>query len=288
VLAENDRERIKRDGYGRIVHERKPDGLQRFEGYWLSEDPDLDRLRFDPPDDPRRYQGCIETMDRQRAHCCPFSSSLGLFMYAFYLRGEENFLADLAGDPAYAGELLARCAPMVEATAAQAVRLCRTGETGHWFYDDMAMNNGPMFSPAVFERLLLPLYRRIIAGVKAAGARKIVLHCDGNFAVLLDMLIAAGFDVIQPVEAKAGMDIVALRERYAGRLAFIGGMDNAETLPRGPVERIRREAARIMDAGREGGIVIGTHSIIEDTPPAHYDTYARFVRDYGTRGVHHG
>jgi len=49
-------------------------------------------------------------------------------------------------------DLEAMVADLIERTAVNAIRLCRTQATGHWFYDDMAMNNGPMFSPAVFEK----------------------------------------------------------------------------------------------------------------------------------------
>jgi len=80
------------------------------------------------------------------------------------------------------------------------------------------------------------------------------------------------------VEPKASMDLVKLKKKYDHRLAFIGGMCNARVLPRGTRGEIVRRTREILEAGRDGGVVIGTHSIGDDVPVANYDLYHETVR----------
>jgi len=89
---------------------------------------------------------------------------------------------------------------------------------------------------------------------------------------LLDMLVDAGIDGLNPLERRAGMAIEVMRRRYP-RLVLTGGMCNTDTLLNGPRQRIRDEARSILDLGRDGGIVIGTHSISPEVPPDHFAAY---------------
>ena len=140
-----------------------------------------------------------------------------------------------------------------------------------------------MFSGRSFEKVFLPAYRRMIGAFKAAGARYVFLHSDGDVRPLLDMLVDAGIDGLNPLERRAGMDMVKIRERYP-RLILTGGMCNTDTLIHGPVPRIEAEAREIIELGREGGVVIGTHSISPEVPIEHFAAYHRTCMDYGNFG----
>ena len=139
--------------------------------------------------------------------------------------------------------------------------------------DVLARDGGP--------RSWCPRGRRWCGAFKAAGARKVILHSDGNIGPLLDRFIDIGFDGINPVEPKAGLNVAALREQYGDRLALLGGIDNARLLPRGDREEIRRHALEVLSAGREGGLVIGTHSIGPDISVETYDYFIELVREQG-------
>jgi uroporphyrinogen decarboxylase len=137
-----------------------------------------------------------------------------------------------------------------------------------------------MFSPKTFEEIFLPVYKRMVSSLKKAGAKKVILHCDGNIVSFLDMVIEAGIDGINPVEPKAGMHILELKKKYGDKLSYIGGVDNAFVLPSGDKGKIERHILPILEAGREGGIVIGTHSIGPDISVETYDFYRSLVRKY--------
>jgi uroporphyrinogen decarboxylase len=144
----------------------------------------------------------------------------------------------------------------------------------------MAYNDGPMFGPASFEKVFLSAYRRMIKAYKEAGARYVFLHSDGDIRPLLDMLIDAGIDGINPLERRAHMDAVELRKRYPG-LILTGGMCNTDTLINGPISRIQAEARQLIDLGREGGLIIGTHSVSPEIPLEHFAAYDEMCRTYG-------
>jgi len=121
----------------------------------------------------------------------------------------------------------------------------------------------------------------MVSSFKKAGAKRVILHSDGNILPFLDMLIEAGIDGINPVEYKAGMDILKLKKKYGKRFSYLGGVDNAVILPRGDKKEIKNHVRPILEAGREGGIAIGTHSIGPDISVETYDYYRYLVQKYG-------
>ena len=173
---------------------------------------------------------------------------------------------DMAEDPVFAAELAMRVAHHLTAIGLEELRRWDLYDTGVWVYDDMAGNLGPMFSPRTAEQILAPAWSYMVQSFKGAGARKVILHSDGNIGPLLDLFVDIGFDGINPVEPKAGLIASQLRRRYGKRLALIGGICNAHILPRGSREEIRAHTLDVLSAGAEGGLVIGSHSIGPDIP----------------------
>jgi len=167
------------------------------------------------------------------------------------------------------------------AVGLEAIRRFDLHDTGIWFFDDMASNKGPMFSPRTFEQVFLPCYVKMVEAYRQAGVAHIMLHCDGNIEPILDMLVDIGIMAINPVEPKAGMDVVRLRKRYGKRLAFIGGLCNAHILPRGTKAEIEAHVKHVLSVIPEGGLVIGSHSIGPDVPVANYEFAHQIIRGYG-------
>lgn len=52
-----------------------------------------------------------------------------------------------------------------------------------------------------------------------------LLHCCGYVHEFVPLFIEAGFDCLQPLEVKAGNDLLALKRQYGDRLALMGGID---------------------------------------------------------------
>ncbi len=265
-----------RDDWGREQRWRPGAYFRETLGVALPAGTDPDSLAFDSPTLDGRYPALPSS---SKDHCV-FAKTGGPFLRTTYVRGEEQFLIDIAADPSLAAAIAERVADHITAVGIESLRRWNLYDTGIWIYDDMAYNDGPLFSPASFERVLLPAYRRMVARYRQAGARYVFLHSDGDVRPILDMLVDAGFDGLHPLERRAGMDPFALRERYP-KLVLVGGMDNSHLLVDGPVGAIREEAHRLIDLGRGGGYIIGTHSISPEVPLEHFAAYDEACRTDG-------
>ncbi|MFC1806152.1 uroporphyrinogen decarboxylase family protein [Planctomycetota bacterium] len=277
VVEDRPSEVVRVDGWGRTVRALKDGYFYDTLDVAIKSHADLDRVEFESPALDSRYEPSLASLEARKARFCCFTKTGGPFLRTCFLRGEEDFLIDIAADPDFAKALADRTADHLVEIGLESLRRFDLCENGVWIFDDMCSNEQPMMSPSSFERVFLPAYRRMVATWKAAGARFVVLHCDGN----LDMLVDAGIDGINPVEPKAGMDLVALKRRYGKRLAYIGGMCNAHVLPSGDLEAVRRQTLGILDAGRDGGVLIGAHSIGPDIAPETYRLYRDLVAEHG-------
>ena len=104
----------------------------------------------------------------------------------------------------------------------------------------------------------------------------VVLHSCGGITDALPLLIQAGFDGINPMEVKAGCDLLGAAEQYADDLVFVGGVD-ARVFESGDRDHIRREIIRVMDGMKERGarFVFGSdHSL---SPNVRYDDFCYAV-----------
>ena len=288
------------DKWGRTVRSRVGAYFVETLEVPLADGADVDTIRFDPPDLEARFlqvetetlldvpllKGTpslprIERALRQaKQQGCVFGKTGGPYLRSTYLRGEMQYLLDIAGDPPLAKAIADKMADHLIAVGLQEIERWSLQETGMWICDDIAYNTGPMFSPASFEQIFLPAYRRMIRAYKQAGAQYVFFHSDGDIRLLLDMLIDAGIDGINPLEPRANMDVVELRKRYP-RLILTGGMDNTGTLIHGPTEKIRAETRQIIDVARDGGVVIGSGSIGPEISLENFAAYHEVCRTYG-------
>ena len=156
-------------------------------------------------------------------------------------------------------------------------------------HEDFAGKSGPLVGPNIMDEFIGPYYyaawEEVVGNpsdaARPSGARAELfrLDSDGNINPIVDSLLAAGINSIIPNEPAAGMDIVALRERYGPRLKLVGGID--KFAPRTSREAIDRELAyKLQPKMREGGVVFGLdHRIPNGTPLDLYRYYVRRTRE---------
>lgn len=140
-------------------------------------------------------------------------------------------------------------------------------------HEDMAGRSGPLAGPRQVREFIAPYYRRVWDMLQERGARVFGQDSDGNMNAVIDEFLAAGLNLMYPMEPAAGMDIVALREAYGTRLAFMGGIDK-HVLRGTPDEIVAELEYKIPPMVRTGGCVLGLdHRIPNGTPLAHYRFY---------------
>lgn len=93
----------------------------------------------------------------------------------------------------------------------------------HW-PDDMGYKNTTFFSPALYQEMLKPIHKRAVDWAHSKGiyAR---LHSCGDVMTLVPDLIDIGIDALNPLEVKAGMDSVKLKQQYGDKLVLHGGVN---------------------------------------------------------------
>ena len=172
--------------------------------------PDLDLLR-------RRYR------DYTEAGRFTMYNSTFVFENMRYSMGDFAMLEAFATDPDWLRDF---CEVYTDFTITHVDYLFREvgAPDGYTIYDDMAYTTSSFVSPAMYRELITPYHRRFVDFLKSHGVA-VILHSCGQVAGQLENVVAAGIDCVQPMEAKTGMDMIALAEAFRGRLAFMGNID---------------------------------------------------------------
>jgi uroporphyrinogen decarboxylase len=133
----------------------------------------------------------------------------------------------------------------------------------------------------VLEDLIFPYYRELVDFFHGYDL-PVVLHSCGGIGEALPLIVQAGFDALNPMEVKAGCDVVRFARQHGDRLAFVGGMD-ARVFERGDRDEIRKEIGRITGAMRGLGAryVFGSdHSISTNVKLAAYQYALDVFREH--------
>jgi uroporphyrinogen decarboxylase len=238
--------------------------------------PDIERYEWP---DPERYLDVDLMRSRiallrksypDRAVGARAVNSYGPFEQAAELRGRENFYLDMGLNPDVARLIVERCTDVI--CRAQEQYLDTVGADIDFFEipgDDYGANQDLMISPASFSDLFKPALARIAAMVKEYRQDlPVVFHSDGAIGKIIPDLIDCGIDVLNPLEPLPANDWAAVKEKYGGRIAFMGGIDLKQAL-RGTVADVEAEVAhRIGVLGRGGGYILApANHIPPDVPP---------------------
>jgi hypothetical protein len=151
---------------------------------------------------------------------------------------------------------------------------------------DFGAQNGPFVSPKTYRSLFLPFHKQVNDWVHRNTTWKTFIHSCGSVWALLDDFIAAGFDVLNPVQCSAArMNPFDLKGKYGGRLTFWGGgIDTQSTLPFGSPEAVREEVRERIRAFAPGGgfVFNAVHNIQALVPVENVLAMYRTARECGT------
>lgn len=149
--------------------------------------------------------------------------------------------------------------------------------------DDWGAQNGLMFSPATWWRMIYP-YHKITCDAVKQRQTYVSLHSDGNISQVLDGVLKLGFNVVHPYQESAGMDLAAFKKHYSDKFSVMGGLDVQTTIGFGDYSRLEAEIRRVLEMFRKGGLLFCTthfvqdHCTIDELTFA-YDLVYRLVRE---------
>jgi len=149
--------------------------------------------------------------------------------------------------------------------------------------DDIAYKGATMASPKFLRETFIPALARTCAPLRNAGV-KVIFHSDGYVMEVLDDMIEAGIDGLNPIEPLAGMDIGYLKKRYGRNLVLVGNVDCSQLLPLGSIADIREGVeACLRAAAHGGGHFIGSSSeIVPATPLGNVLAFYEACHEFGT------
>ena len=127
------------------------------------------------------------------------------------------------------------------------------------WYNDMGFKNAQFMSVDMYRDLFKEADRRAAAWAHNKGC-VVYYHSCGDINPLVPELMDAGVDMLNPLEIKAGMDPLHLKDQFGDELAFHGGL-NAVAYEN-PSDMWSEMERLIPTMKRDGGYVIGTdHSV---------------------------
>lgn len=123
---------------------------------------------------------------------------------------------------------------------------------------DFGAQNGPFISPKTYRDLFLPFHKHLNDWVHQHTSWKAIIHSCGSVSALIEDFIAAGFDILNPVQCSAAeMDPADLKRRFGDRITFWGGgVDTQRTLPFGTPDEVRREVRQRIKTFGVGGAYV--------------------------------
>ncbi|MGI5818337.1 MAG: uroporphyrinogen decarboxylase family protein [Armatimonadota bacterium] len=201
----------------------------------------------------------------------------GYDVWANRVVGTERFLMALATDPDW-------CREMQIFAAERAVHFGELIlERGYDFDgiripDDLGYRNGLLISPKAFDHSIRPAHE-ILCGWANRRGKVCWLHSCGNVMALVPRFVEIGWDVLNPLEIKAGMDPLALKRDYP-QLALDGGIDVRTMLD---LDEMKREVESKIPVLMEGGgyVYHSDHSIPDNVSFENYCRLIEMVKELG-------
>lgn len=243
-----------------------------------------DAENYVPPDPnaPHRLARLRDVVSRYKGKRAICFHHRAAFMWSAYLMGIDNLLLNMVAEPEFAELLMDK---VLEANMRVVQNAIRAGAEVIVLGDDYAHNSGPLMSPALFERMVLPRLAKMVSLIKSEGAF-CVKHSDGNIYPILDMIVSTGCDGLNPIEPVAGMDLATVKGLVGDRVCLIGNIDCGHLLSHGTPQDVEQAVEQaIKDAGASGGFILSSsNSIHSSVNPENFVAMVEAGRRYGVYG----
>lgn len=258
-------------------HEAYPMAVDRFAPIksWA------DLEKWEPPDPyaPHRFETMKRRVQRFKGKRAIFVQLRDVWSNPRDLLGYANLFILCKKQPDLVEALIEKCInqsiALLEIAAELGAEIVMSG-------DDIADNRRTMISPKMWETIFTPHFRRWVKAIHDCGLYY-WKHTDGNIMEVLDGLVEAGIDGIDPIDPLAGMDLATVKQRWGDRVAIKGNVDCAYLLVDGPEEAVVESVKNcIRVAGPGGGYVCSSsNSIHSGVKPNLYIAMLNAIREYG-------
>lgn len=140
-----------------------------------------------------------------------------------------------------------------------AVRCVEAGAHGIIILDDLAGQNGLLFSPQVLRQLVLPFLKEMVSRIKELGV-PVWFHSDGDVSLITDDIVGLGVDGIHGLSSQ---DLNVIRDAYP-HITLAGTVDISRLEQLGGDDEIKRVVDDLIAASEKGPVVLGTDGGLTD------------------------
>ena len=191
-----------------------------------------------------------------------------IYIIAAWLRGEDQFLMDLASNTRLARILIDKVAEFTIALSNEIYNKHGNKLDMFGIWDDVATQDSMVMRPDIWRRFFKKWYKRLIEDAKKYD-QVVLFHCCGNPDEIIPDLIDIGVDILDPIQTSAkNMSLDRLHRLYHKDLCFHGGVDVQKLLPHGTINEVVNEVKRSKDIFADGGFILlgPSHQIPIDIP----------------------
>jgi uroporphyrinogen decarboxylase len=299
MLKEDENEVVVRSGYEAVIRKKFEFPMPEFVGWDTDTIEKLEAFEFDDAYDRRRYfeagdnqiagvgdsfirnsPAWIETVKSLRADFPVFGSIGESSECLTRLIGQANALLWIGMHPQRMARQIRRIGDFyVECTKAQ-IEAADGLLNGMVIWGDVAYTKSMFFSPDYWRQYFKPCVKAMIQLCHEHGL-PVIYHGCGNVNSILEDFVEIGLDALNPLEAKAGLDVVELRRRLGHRIAFCGNMD-VITWANATKDQLKKVVLTKLNAAKGGGFIFQSdHSVPSDISGENYDYVVNLVREYG-------
>ena len=306
TVRETLEEVVVKTGFGAIMRKHFEFPMPEMRAWETDSFEKLEHAEFDDPRDRRRWHAAgdnqiagvgdgfqrnspawAETVKSLRPDFPVYGSIIEASECLTRLIGQGNAMLWMAEYPERMGAVINRIGAFYLEMARAEIEAGAGLLDGFVIWGDVAYKKCTFMSPAYWREYFKPWVARMAETAHAAGL-PVIYHGCGNVKAIFADYIDMKIDAYNPLEAKAGMDVVELRRQYGHRIAFCGNSD-IQVWETGDRDAIRREVLRKLNAARGGGYIFQSdHSVSSNVSGFTYDFIVKLVREYGNYPIQLG
>ena len=147
------------------------------------------------------------------------------------------------------------------------------------YWEDMCFKTGPLISPKMFKKFMVPRYKKVTELLHSAGVDSIFVDSDGKLSALIPLWLDAGINGFWPLECAADNNAVALRKEYGKDIILAGNIDKRAFLKGKDVlrEEVMSKVPTLIESG--GYFPSLDHLVPPDVPFEMYDYFIDLLRE---------
>ncbi len=299
MLKETTEEVVVKTGFGAVLHKHLAFPMPEMRGWETDTFEKLELTTFDNPRDPRRFFSAgdnqvagvgdgfqrnspawIETVKSWRPDFPVYGSIIEVSECLTRLIGQENTMMWMAEHPERMGVVINRIGAFYLEMAKAEIEAGSGLLDGFVIWGDVAYKKSTFMSPRYWREYFKPWVALMTEHAHAHGL-PVIYHGCGNVKAIFPDYIDMGIDAYNPLEVKAGMDVVELRRQYGHGIGFCGNSD-IQIWESGDRNAIRREVLRKLNAAKGGGMIFQSdHSVSSSVSGHTYDDIVKLVREHG-------